>query len=363
MLIIPIIFFQLTTSVNAAEVNVSTFTKGKFEYEITKTATNNKSGTVSIGIRNKYKDTIKKAVIPKTVEYQDLVYQVTSIGESGFYQCSELSSVVIPDTVTGIESLAFGECVSLKSIAIPESVTTMKTDSFYGCSANLVISCDTNSKAYHFASKKGIRIKENNKLIIIGDSRSNNMSKWIIPSVRTEFVAEAGQGYQWFVQEAIDEVNEIKNPGDTIVIWLGVNDYYSNILGGNTWTMYANIINSLAVNEWSDCKINVAAVGYVDRTRMLAYYGKDTRSNVTPLDGGNGINGIQDFNLKLKESLCKKVSWLDTYRVIGINANDTDRTPEDIWYTRANGQKDGLHYSESKTQEIYDFFVANTIFK
>ena len=58
---------------------------------------------------------------------------VTSIGEDAFYKCSGLTSVIIPNSVTSIGESAFDGCSSLTSIEIPNSVTSIGEDAFYGC--------------------------------------------------------------------------------------------------------------------------------------------------------------------------------------------------------------------------------------
>ncbi|MBR1717326.1 MAG: leucine-rich repeat domain-containing protein [Paludibacteraceae bacterium] len=50
---------------------------------------------------------------------------VTSIGNHAFVQCSNLTSVSLPNTLTAISFLAFGHCTSLPSLTIPSSVTSM----------------------------------------------------------------------------------------------------------------------------------------------------------------------------------------------------------------------------------------------
>lgn len=196
-----------------------------------------------------------------------------------------------------------------------------------------------------------------NKIIFVGDSRFNNMSRWILPSVNSEFIAKNGIGYDWFSNVAIDDVNELKNPGDIIIVWLGVNDYYSTSFGDDTWSAYAETINNLASEEWADCKVYVAEVGYVDSNLIYDYYGSYRMMNVTQLGFEYKISGISDFNRKLKSSLNENISWITTNDVIGINSNDYELTPLSYWLTRGNGMKDGIHYGKDVSIELYNYFI------
>ena len=58
---------------------------------------------------------------------------VTSIGERAFYGCSSLGNIVIPEGVTSIRIGTFLGCRSLKEVAIPSSVTSIGDWVFKGC--------------------------------------------------------------------------------------------------------------------------------------------------------------------------------------------------------------------------------------
>ena len=80
-------------------------------------------------------------IIPATVVYQGVEYSVVVIDNYAFNDCSNLTSVTIPESVTSIEWGTFCGCSSLTSVTIPEGVTMIGEDAFYNCTNITSITC------------------------------------------------------------------------------------------------------------------------------------------------------------------------------------------------------------------------------
>ena len=71
--------------------------------------------------------------IPERVSYNSIEFTVVKIDNEAFYNCRDLTSVEIPETVTIIGRDAFWGCSGLTSITIPSSVTTIGSGAFGHC--------------------------------------------------------------------------------------------------------------------------------------------------------------------------------------------------------------------------------------
>lgn len=56
-----------------------------------------------------------------------------------FHNCSQLTTIQIPDSVLSIQDYAFGNCISLETIHIPVSVTSIGVYAFNGCPSSMTV--------------------------------------------------------------------------------------------------------------------------------------------------------------------------------------------------------------------------------
>ena len=105
--------------------------EGDFEYKIIRTKTEDGDTLSKVKIIA-YSGTDKEIEIPRTIENKE----VFSIGNSCFYQNSDIESIKIPGTVTTVESFAFYECPNLKNVifVFNNNDLDIKDHAFYGCS-------------------------------------------------------------------------------------------------------------------------------------------------------------------------------------------------------------------------------------
>ena len=87
-------------------------------------------GIRAFAVRDEYTDTV---VIPSTVTYKGIIYNVTKIGNDAFNNCLSLESVTIPEGVETIGNSAFQSCYSLESVTIPGDVDEIQRDAFKNC--------------------------------------------------------------------------------------------------------------------------------------------------------------------------------------------------------------------------------------
>ncbi|MDR2138128.1 MAG: leucine-rich repeat domain-containing protein, partial [Tannerella sp.] len=75
--------------------------------------------------------------------------RVTSINDFSFSSCKNLTDITIPSSVTGIGEQVFGDCIALTTITIPDSITRISDTAFYNCIRLTNVSYKGNTYSYN----------------------------------------------------------------------------------------------------------------------------------------------------------------------------------------------------------------------
>lgn len=116
---------------------------------------------------------------------------VTSIGLSMFKNCSALTAVVIPEGVTSIGASAFQGCGSLTSLTIPAAVSTIGTQAFASCYSLQSFTVAEGNSAY--CSVDGV-LYNKDASVLIQYAVGNAQTSFAIPSTVTELRPYAFEG-------------------------------------------------------------------------------------------------------------------------------------------------------------------------
>lgn len=78
-------------------------------------------------------------IIPSTVVHDGVTYNVVAIGNDAFYNCSSITMLTIPNTVTQIGAEAFYQCQGLVWLTLPDSLLLMGSKAFLRCNSLLSV--------------------------------------------------------------------------------------------------------------------------------------------------------------------------------------------------------------------------------
>ncbi len=232
---------------------------------------------VMVTYRNGYYAYSGDVDIPETVTHNGVTYTVTSIGYEAFCGCTNLTRVVIPNSVTEILDYSFYECTGLVGVNIPNGVTKICEGAFYKCTGLTSMTIpesvtEIGKEAFYRCSKmKGVTIPEN--VTTIGEGAFYNCSgltgTLTIPENMTTINADTFYGCSGLTEvtipNSVTEIGEYAFYGCTSLKTLTLEDgeetlmmttssYYTPFTDCPIKTLYMgrNVSHSGAISPFED---------------------------------------------------------------------------------------------------------------
>ncbi len=154
--------------------------------------------------------------------------------------------------------------------------------------------------------------------IFAGDSRTVQMSQAVDKDEHT-WIAQVGEGYDYFVNTAIYQIDASITDGSVVIINFGVNDLH-NV------DKYISKVNS-KIDSW----IEAGATVYYASVLPVSDYPTITNDD------------IESFNSTIRKGLDSRIGWLDGYTYLQTYGFET---------------ADGLHYDYDTYKNLYSYYMS-----
>ena len=240
---------------------------------------------------------------------------VTAIGPRAFYECTRLTDVVIPSSITNIGNLAFDGCKRLTNITIPDSVTSIGSNAFSGCN-NLIYNRYDNG--YYIGNN-------DNPYAVLMKVKSTDITSCNISNGTKVIYSSALSG--------CNKLTDITIPDSVTDIGI----YAFSGCSGLTSVTIGNSVTNIDTNAFSRCTGLTSIIIPDSVTNIGDWAFSDCRGltiiaisdSVTSIGGDafygcSGLTSITYHGTKAQWKSLRYVDWYGTPRNLVINCTDGD---------------------------------------
>ena len=247
-------------------------------------------------------ESVTKIEIPAEIE--DI--PVVEIKSSAFNGCANLTSIIIPDSITSIGDFAFENCSGLTSITIPDSVTSIGDHAFYNCLTSITVS--ENNK--YFSSLNGVLFNKD-KTELITYPIGNERTEYTIP----DSVTSIGN----FAFYNCSSLTSITIPDS--VASIGNSAFYN--CSSLTNIKLPDVIDIISGNTFRDCSslLNIIIPDSVTSIKECAFYNCSNLTSITIPDSVASIENSAFYN-------CTSLKSITLNNPDCEISNDKDTIPE-----------------------------------